>query len=339
MAINFKIKVALVSKLAPRGAGAKLKLTTDPLSKAILSQELWVWWQGDPHQSRLTLQLDDQPEAVPIWVWLNPGVTDRAIVRITDPEIPDDGVTHRLTVRIWELKDGEPCSAPAVLPLAGGIKRLPTTEQPEWCGATLRRQATPDTDALIHVQWRHPGAVKIVAHATKAGTFILGYADADEHECFIEDLGGKLTDHTEQVRIGVCAIDGGQFGLPTWSEPLLLNWHKPPMVYPRNPDQATAVKLNQYGLESFITSTINANPNLPDITSWTTTTILNTLTRRIKDIVRKGGSVTLDDLGRIEARWNPDRTTRGIGFSASPGFIEGTRRGQPLTDAQAKGAA
>ena len=65
-------------------------------------------------------------------------------------------------------------------------------------------------------------------------------------------------------------------------------------------------------------------------------THLDVYKRQIKDLIRRGGRVILDDLGRFEARWNETRTVRSVGFAPSPGFIAGTRAGYPLTDAQAK---
>ena len=74
------------------------------------------------------------------------------------------------------------------------------------------------------------------------------------------------------------------------------------------------------------------------------------LVLKIKDVVRKGGSVTLDDLGTFGVRWSASRTVRhpvtGVEttlpaqrqptFTASIGFKVGTRAGLILTDAEAK---
>lgn len=336
---NFNLKVTLTARPAPRNAAAKLRLTTDPLSKAITHQDLLVWWSGDPRQSHLSLQLDDEPEFSPAWSWENPGVTERAVVRIDGHFIPDDGVTHRLTVRLRELKDGVPWSAPTVIPIMGGVRRLPTAEQPAWCGATLIRQAGPDADALIEVQWRHHGAVKLVAQTAHSGTLVLGYADADESRFMVEGLGAKLKTPSEPVMIGVCAIDGGQFGPPLWAaRPIALNRHLAPQILEYNRDRLTKVALTHYALNTYLVGTLKADPstNVANVTFIGETT-LTRLLLKIKDIVRKGGRVELDDFGRFEARWNPDRTARHVGFTPSPGLVEGVRLGRTLTDADAKG--
>jgi endonuclease YncB( thermonuclease family) len=52
-------------------------------------------------------------------------------------------------------------------------------------------------------------------------------------------------------------------------------------------------------------------------------------------VIRKGGSVELDDLGTFKANWSP--SGRSVSFTPSLGFKVGTALGKPLTDAQAKG--
>ena len=58
------------------------------------------------------------------------------------------------------------------------------------------------------------------------------------------------------------------------------------------------------------------------------------LVLRIKDIIRKGGTVELGDFGTFKANWSPGG--RSVGFTPSLGFKTGTALGKPLTDAQAK---
>ena len=71
---------------------------------------------------------------------------------------------------------------------------------------------------------------------------------------------------------------------------------------------------------------------------------------KLKDVVRKGGSVTLDDFGVVTAKWTNERLARNpstgapivvpayrsLGFTPSIGLKTGTKNGTILTDAQAK---
>lgn len=71
---------------------------------------------------------------------------------------------------------------------------------------------------------------------------------------------------------------------------------------------------------------------------------------KMKDVIRKGGSVTLDDFGVMTAKWTNERLARNpstgapivvpayrsLGFTPSIGLKTGTKNGTILTDAQAK---
>ena len=73
---------------------------------------------------------------------------------------------------------------------------------------------------------------------------------------------------------------------------------------------------------------------------------------KIKDVIRKGGSVDLTDFGILATKWTQERLARNpatgepvvvpayrsLGFTPSIGFKTGTRNGTILTDAQAKPA-
>ena len=78
--------------------------------------------------------------------------------------------------------------------------------------------------------------------------------------------------------------------------------------------------------------------------------VVDKLVLKIKDIVAKGGNVTLTDFGIVTAKWTKERLARNpstgapvvvpayrsLGFTPSIGFKTGTRQGTILTDVQAK---
>jgi hypothetical protein len=347
----------------PSGLNALMKIITDPYHPAlILDQYLWVWFQGRPSTCRVSLQIDDEPEFQPAWTWENPGVTIPAILKIDSAEIPGDGLTHRLTVRVWQDLAGK-TSLPSTLRVYAKTPTPGRLDQPEWCSARLLRQGAEVLGDLTEVQWRHPGAVQIVARfkvlntARTAWVFTekpVGYADYDEQSFRVEDLGtlvwadapGRLRD----VFLGVAALHQGGFGPVQWAAETLqvkerqagYSWAGSlPEV---KPDAATArnVRLNTVAtLYDTLNLEIRADVQAT-LSEWPANgnTIINTaisrLFRKIKDVIRQGGNVTLNDLGRFEARWNEERTTRSISFVASPGFKEGARQGRIITDAQAK---
>jgi hypothetical protein len=216
---------------------------------------------------------------------------------------------------------------------------------------------------LTRIEWRHTGAVQIMAKipirnvktgATTLSTVIVGYADHDETRFYVENIGlqfGWSGGILQDVLFGVAAIHHGTFGPITWANaPVKIrDVHPNPQDIATNPDEIanTARVLRLDWCKDEIGKALFAENGWTYPDYWATGTVnaqrrdvvnaaIDKALRRIKEATRKGGNVTLDDLGRFEARWNPDRTVRSVSFVASPGFIEGTRAGIVLTDAQAK---
>ncbi|MFZ1538842.1 MAG: hypothetical protein WAT23_15850, partial [Chromatiaceae bacterium] len=224
------------------------------------------------------------------------------------------------------------------------------TAVPEWCGATLQRQATglalhstgqlPD---LVEVKWRHPGAVALFAKFMKSGrTAIvqLGVADHQEEVFMAEGVSAKMgyTAALANVYFGVAAIAKGTYGAITWqASPVQIKGFDS-FVLPEapSPDAATRCDYDSYQFGEAVMATLQAElgasppVNLSTILNQTRLKLL----LRIKDIIRKGGTVELDNLGTFKANWSP--SGRSVGFVPSLGFKVGTALGKPLTDAEAK---
>ena len=374
-AIKAKVALRLLARHGtaqpPSGLGMQMTILADPYRPAVIrDQYLRVWFNGHPHHCRIALKLDEGVEFEPVFTWQNPGVTAPAIVKIDSAEIPGDGQTHQLTVRVWQAV-GNRTSASSRIRQIAQMPVLRPASQPEWCGATPIRQGEtlrsgPYNTVIGHVSdltridWRHSGAVQIMARLPKAGavtlaTIIVGYADHDETTFYVENLGlamGWSGGVLHPVLFGVAAIQHGTFGPVCWAAtPVSIrDIDQTPQKAETNPDviAGTARILRLDWLKDEIGKAIFLQNGwiYPDY--WATGTAdtrrrdivnqaLDKLLRAIKDRIRRGGSVTLDDLGRFEARWNATRTVRSVGFIASLGFMEGTKAGYVLTDAQAKG--
>ena len=357
----------------PSGIGMQMKILTDPYRpEVILDQHLLVWFNGHPNQCRVSLKIDDNAEFQPAFTWQNPGVTCPAILKIDSAAITGDGMNHRITISVWQAV-GNRTSARASLSDYAKTPIVRPAIQPEWCGATTIRQGETirqgpynwvygNITDLTRIEWRHTGAVQIMAKipvrnpktgATTLSTVIVGYADHDETCFYAENIGLKFGwsgGILHDVLFGVAAIQNGTFGPITWANaPVnIRDVHPQPQDGPTtHPDEIAGTLRKVTGHLEIRTypGTFNLEVRVDVLTALGTlptngnAIIDQTLYRmflKLKNITRQGGSVTLDDLGRFEARWNPDRTVRSVVFVASPGFIEGTRAGIVLTDAQAK---
>ena len=347
-------RIALIGKRTtaqpPRGLGMKMHLITDPKRPdLVIDQFLRLWYWGLPSAVKVAYQVDDQAEIQPAATWENPGTTQPAILRVDGAEIPGDGLTHRVTVSAWQQV------GTATSPRASVSEYLSTpdvrpTAVPEWCGATLKRQATglalhstgqlPD---LVEVKWRHPGAVALFAKFMKSGrTAIvhLGVADHQEAVFMAEGASAKMgyTAALANVYFGVAAIAKGTYGAITWqASPVQIKGFDS-FVLPEapSPDAATRFDYDSYQFGEAVMATLQAElgasppVNLSTILNQTRLKLL----LRIKDIIRKGGTVELDNLGTFKANWS--NSGRSVSFVPSLGFKVGTERGKPLTDAEAK---
>jgi hypothetical protein len=339
-----------VNPKPPQGLGMKMHVIADPQRpEVVLDQFLRVWFFGQPSAVRVAYQVDDGPEQQPATTWENPNSPQPAVVRIDAAEIPGDGLTHRVTVSAWQqvgttqsprASISEYLSTPDMRPLA----------QPEWCGATLKRQATglqyhstgilPD---LVEITWRHPGAVAIFAKRTQSGkdTIVkVGIADHQEERFMAEGISALIGNTTNPVDVylGVAAIARGTYGAITWqAKPIKIKGFDGfQLPATPNPDAATWQEISYYQLQEAARLVIaaqlgaSAPANLATIVSTTYTKLIY----RIKDVIRKGGTVELDDLGTFAATW--PQSGRSVTFAPSSGFKAGTKIGKVLTDAQAK---
>ncbi len=332
-----------VAPAAPQGLGMKMHLVTDPKRPdLVIDQFLRLWYWGLPSAVRVAYQVDDQPEQQPAATWENPGKTQPAILRIEGAEIPGDGRTHRVTVSAWQQV------GTATSPRASVSEYLSTpdvrpTAIPEWCGAELLRQATPYLADLSRVRWRHPGAVGLFVKFTEGRKTTLaqiGVADHQEEEFLAEGIA--LLIHSAignlNVYFGVAAVARNQYGPITWAvQPVKIPGFEefnPPGFL--NPDRLSREELNSTELGDWVREALAAQlgASAPlNLGTLVTRTQLK-LWLRIKDVIRKGGTVELADLGTFSTTWGA--SGRGVSFSPGLGFKVGTALGKALTDAQAK---
>lgn len=339
-----------VAAKALTGLGMKMHIVSDPQRPGtVLDQYLRVWFNGIPSKCRLSYQVDDQPEQQPAAVWENPNSPQPAVLRIDGAEIPGDGLTHRVTVSAWQ-QVGSTVSPKATISEYLATPDVRPAVSPEWCGATLIRQATglayhstghlPD---LVEVQWRHPGAVAIFAKFQKSGkTTIAKVGVADHQEAFYRAEGvSALIGYTANpidVYLGVAAIARGTYGPITWqAKPIKIKgFTEFQLPLAASHDTATMQTLGYIQLQDAVRATLAAQlgASAPANLATINTKVYERLIYRIKDVMRKGGTVDLDDLGTFKANWSA--SGRAVGFTPSPGFKAGTRIGRVLSDDQAK---
>ena len=124
-------------------------------------------------------------------------------------------------------------------------------------------------------------------------------------------------------------------------------------VAPPTPDDiaGTAVDVNYASLKANVfADVLSALGTLPAEGQAIVNSAIDKVVLKIKDVVRLGGSVDLQDFGIMTAKWTNERLARNpstgapivvpayrsLGFTPSLGFKTGTKAGTILTDVQAK---
>jgi nucleoid DNA-binding protein len=360
----------IATAFAPRGLGAKLQVIRERFTQTVLHQSLQVWVNTLPPGLRLALRVDDGPAVETPFVWENPRGGLPAVLALAGTALPQDGFTHYLTVHAWRETAGI-ASARSRFTIPVQLA-APPVPMPEWVSARLLRQNSSELPDLVEITWRASTAVAVVAHlrpqasGQSAANVALGAADRDESRLLAEGIGVwfELQDNQRYpVYFGVAGIRGGQQSPVRWCDPPL--WIQasdgtPATATVQTPDTEAGTA------RQFVTAIVvgTASPfkteiqaavlaQLGTLSGNGATIIEQALYRlflRIKDVVRKGGSVTLDHLGTFGIRWSAPRITRhpitGVEtvlpaqrqptFTASPGFKVGTRAGLLLTDAEAR---
>ena len=357
---------------APQGLGAKLRVIRERFTNTVLQQSLQVWVQIAPPGLRLALRVDDGPAVEAPFAWENPHGGLPAVLALAGTALPQDGFTHYLTVLAWR-ETGGIASARSSFTVPVQLA-APPVPMPEWVSARLLRQNSSELPDLVEITWRARTAVAVVANlrpqasGQSAINLSLGAADRDESRLLAEGIGTRFDLQDNQrypVYFGVAGIRGGHQSPVRWIDaPLLIQASDgaPATVAAQTPDTEAGtaralVSSIQPGYASTFKTELQATVlaqlgALPANGNTVIEQALYRLVLKIKDVTRKGGSVTLDDLGAFGVRWSAPRTVRhpvtGVEtvlpaqrqptFTASSGFKVGTRAGLILTDAEARNA-
>lgn len=353
--------------IAPRGLGAQLKVIHDRLTTAVLQQYLQVWVNTTPPGLKLAVRVDDGPTVETAFTWENPNSGLPALFHIAESALPQDGFTHYLTVSVWRETAG--VRSAAVQHTFTGKLPAPVVPQPEWIRPRLLRQNSTELPDLVEINFRASTAVMVIAQLRKGGgktNIRLGVADRDDPRLLAEGIGTLFPypdNKTYPIYFGVAGLRHGRESPIRWfDQPLMIQ------LSDGQPDKTIITPDTLAGTAR----TLNGQINAPSYTS-TFRTEINAAVRtqlgtlpvngntiidqaiyrlflKLKEVIRKGGTVTLENLGTFGASWTHPRTTRdnvtGVHtvspgyrqptFTPSLGYKEGTKAGIILTDEEAK---
>lgn len=266
-------------------------------------------------------------------------------VKFNGVTIPRDGLSHVVQIKAWHHDTGTNEDSTELLSdsLLATFDMAPPAD-PTAVTATLVRDGLGEFPDQVRIEWTSTDPVDIFLIDPDAKKRKLYSADAQESLVVLENSRkyGPQNGLPHEFRFGVAAFNRSNYSTTVYAMPLTIT-SGAPAVTPPTPDEiaGTAEKLSQ---AQFITALDTA---LTAVDSAVIAQVLTATVQKIKDVVSKGGSVTLDNIGQFTAEWTAEKTAfrngqyvtvpaqRNAAFNASLGLIKGTRGGLVLSDIEA----
>ena len=322
-----------------------------------LNDQLIASVYAHPAVLRLAWALDDAPlQDIPNVV-LNSNAGQPLILDIPGFQAPVDPVLHRCTIQAWQAA-GERTSPRANVVVDLKPTKSTALKPPKTVTATQVRDWTPYYRDLTRIEWdwgdETPGMVEVFAYIRPVGSrnrskrelknISLGVVDANTRQFMAESIGIKINrSGATRVYFGVARYLNGERSPELISNEVYIsasvNEDVTTPVYNPDLESGTVKTWTQ-------TQLVNVISQQSGITTTTVQQILNAALLKIKDVVAKGGSVAIEDVGTFYVLWSDpivrvDRVTgkttttpaqRNARFVPSPGFKLGTQRGSVLND-------
>ncbi len=285
-----------------------------------------------------------------------------SLIKADGQIVPRDGLGHAVNFRIRYNVHGD--AGPwAEIPNAFITFQLAAPNPPVSLTVNLLRDRVDVITDVVAAEW--------VKDAVSPGTGIEIYAtdylgkkhsvyasNGAETSCRIENVSRFVVQDAgpavaQPYTFSIVATNLSAKSSETYAATPLAITSKVKAVAPPTPDEiaGTAADVNYATLKAQVfAEVLNALGTLPSEGQSIVNSAIDALVLKIKDVVRLGGSVDLQDFGLMAAKWTKERLARNpstgapvvvpayrsLGFTPSLGFKTGTRNGAILTDAQAK---
>ncbi|MDG4550747.1 MAG: HU family DNA-binding protein [Candidatus Contendobacter sp.] len=287
-----------------------------------------------------------------------------SLVKSDSQIVPQDGLGHVVNFRLRYNVNGD--AGPWATVSNAYIQfDLDPPNPPTSLTVQLLRDRVDTVPDVVKVDWVKDGTVpgdgiEIFATDYLGKKHILYTSNGPELTCRIDNVSRFVVQDTGPAvaRPYVFSIVATNLSAKssekTAAAPLNIT-SKVKAVEPPTPDETagTARDVEYATLKAEVhTAVLAALGALPAEGQAIVNSAVDQIVLKIKDVVAKGGSVTLADFGIIAAKWTKDRLARNpatgapvvvpayrsLGFTPSIGFKVGTKQGTVMTDAQAKPA-
>jgi nucleoid DNA-binding protein len=275
--------------------------------------------------------------------------------------VPRDGLGHGVNFRLRYNVNGD---AGAWVPVNNAFitYQMAAPNPPTSLTATLLRDRNDVIPDVVKLDWTKdpvsPGTgIEIFATDYLGKKHSVYASNGPELTCRLENVSRFIVQDTgpavaRPYTFSIVATNISASSAATSAAPLAITSKVKP-VAPLTPDDlaGTAVEVNYATLKATVfADVLSALGTLPSEGQAIVYAAIDKLVLKMKDVVRLGGSVDLQDFGIMAAKWTNERLARNpatgapivvpayrsLGFTPSIGFKAGTKAGTILTDLQAK---
>lgn len=276
--------------------------------------------------------------------------------------VEQDGMGHMVNFRVRYNVNGDVSAWVSPSSQAFIQYALPAPNPPATFAVTLLRDRVDTIPDVVKAEWTKdlvsPGTgIEIFATDYLGKKHSLYTSNGNETEARLENVSRFIVQETgpavpRPYVFSIVATNISAKSSEKTAASLNITSKVKPVV-PPTPDEiaGTAEDVNYASLKATVyANVLSQMGTLPEEGQAIVYAAIDKMVLKIKDVVRLGGSVTLDDFGSVEAKWTNERMARnpstgepvvvppyrGVGFTPSIGFKTGTRNGTIMTDLQAK---
>ncbi|MCC8991726.1 MAG: HU family DNA-binding protein [Streptococcus sp.] len=332
--------------IAPSNIVPAFKKVRDPFTNQQTGCEFTARLTYDAAMLKAAVSVDDGAFSDVTWTGISaypPTVKFNGVV------VPRDGLSHIVKFKVWHHDSNANEDSTELLgdSLLATFDMAPPAD-PTAVTATLIRDGVDEFPDQVRVEWTSDDPVDIFLIDPDAKKRKLYSADAQESAVVLENARkyGPQNGQPHEYRFGVAAFNRSNYSTTIYAAPLIIT-SGAPAVAALTPDDiaGTAEKLSQAQLITAL------DTQLTTVDAAVIAQVLTAAVQKIKDVVSKGGSVTLDNIGQFAADWTLEKTAfrngqyvtvpaqRNAVFNASLGLTKGTRAGLVLSDIEAANLA
>ncbi|MCP5158504.1 MAG: HU family DNA-binding protein [Gammaproteobacteria bacterium] len=265
------------------------------------------------------------------------------MIRVNGVTVPQDGLSHPVQFKFWHDDGTETSDEVESEVLVASFDMAPPPD-PTGVMVTVLRDRAGVVPDQVKVEWTSAEDVDVICLDDLGKKRNVAKMSESESFVILENMTryGTRDGAVHAYRFGVQAYNRSTNSSVVYAPPVNLTASAADVVEPTPDDLAgTAIYMSHGQFVSWLTS------QFPAIDAAQITAVWVNALDKIKDVVARGGSVTLSDFGVFKAQWSEEKTqfrngtytiippARSADFDLSSGFKTGVKLGQVMTDTEA----